>query len=80
MNNYYETIQTQSRAGVKYTKLVKVNQGALLQKSAKGHYFKTVVAPNGMQYAVVVHRKGELQPQVGMRKPLHRTGKRKIAV
>lgn len=79
MNNYYETIQTKSRAGVKYTKLVK-RQSPLLQKSAKGHYFKIVVDPNGMQYAVIVHRKGELQPHVGMRKPLHRTGKRKIAV
>lgn len=78
--NYYKKILTQSRAGVGYTKLVKADTSPTLQKSANGVYFKTVLAPDGKTYAVIVHKKGELKPQVGMRFPEKRKGRRKLQV
>lgn len=77
---YYKIIPTQSRAGVKYTKLVKADASPSLQKSANGVYFKTILAPAGNTYAVIVHKKGELKPQVGMRFPEKRKGRRKLQV
>ena len=60
--NYYQLQPTRSRAGVKYSKLVKADQSQPLQKSANGVYFKTVLAPDGNKYAVVIHKKGVLTP------------------
>lgn len=59
---YYTQQSNVSIAGIKYTKLVKANNSPLLQKSASGTYFTTIVAPDGNRYAVIVHQKGTLKP------------------
>lgn len=60
--NYYTQINRRSKAGVKYTQTVKADTSPPLQKSAKGAYFRTTTLPNGQSVAVIIHKKGDLQP------------------